>query len=76
MHSETLAEIQVATPVYGKKTVNLTPLKNLAREQLPLHWITRELILTEDNELDASVFLARLPLYLRLIDFDSRSRNK
>jgi len=76
MNSMSSAEIQIATPVYVKKTVDLIPLKKFAKEKLPLHWITRELILAEDSELDISVFLARLPLYFRLIDFDCRRRNK
>lgn len=46
--------------------VNLSRLKTFALEKLPKDWPLREILLAENEEIDVSTFLARLPLYLKL----------
>jgi len=53
--------------------VNIGQLKKFGLEEIPPDWPLREILLAESEELDVSVFLARLPLYLKLSSF-KRSR--
>ena len=52
-----------------KAKVNIRQLKNYAFTQLPKTLALREIILSEEDELEVSIFLARLPLYLKLSRF-------
>jgi hypothetical protein len=49
-----------------KTRISMVELKKHASEKLPREWPLREILLSEPDELSTSVFLARLPLYLRL----------
>jgi len=51
----------------SKTKINIRKLKNFAFDDLPKDWPLREILLSEDDELDVSTFLARLPLWLNLI---------
>jgi hypothetical protein len=42
-------------------------LKKMSREKMPSDWMLREILLSEPDELPASTFVARLPLYLKLL---------
>ena len=46
--------------------VNMRQLKNFAVKDLPFDWILREILLSESDEIPVSLFLARLPLYLKI----------
>ena len=46
--------------------VNIRKLKQFAFEKLPKNWPLREILLSEEDELEIHVFLARLPIWLRL----------
>jgi len=46
--------------------VNIGRLRKFALEELPRNWVLREVLITEDEEIDVSTFLARMPLWLRL----------
>lgn len=48
------------------RTVNIKPIKAFAMEKLPKDNPLRLVLLLEDDELDAAVFLARLSLWLKL----------
>ena len=49
-----------------RRKVNLQPLKAFALK-LPSNSTLREILLLEDDELDVHTFLARMPIWLRLI---------
>jgi len=53
-------------PKIPKKRVNISKLKNFAISKLPFGSPLREVLVSEDRELDVNTFLARLPLYLKL----------
>jgi len=46
--------------------VNTSRLKSFAISKLPFGSPLREVLVSEDRELDVDTFLARLPLYLKL----------
>jgi len=46
--------------------IDISKLRNFAANELPLGSPLREVLVSEDSELDVKTFLARLPLYLRL----------
>jgi hypothetical protein len=46
--------------------VNIRRLREFAFNELPKDWALREILLAESEEMEISVFLARLPLWLRL----------
>ena len=43
-----------------------------AAEKLPLNWPVRNILLLESQEIEVSVFLARLPVYLHLLNLGGR----
>ena len=49
-----------------RRKVNLQPLKVFALN-LPPNSALREILLLEDDELDVHTFLARMPIWLKLI---------
>ena len=51
---------------YDAKKVVIRKLKEFAFEKLPKNWPLREILLSEEDELDIHVFLARFPIWLRL----------
>jgi len=51
----------------GMKTVNITRLKGFAAEKLPHHSALSKVLLQEKDEVPASEFLARVPVYLVLL---------
>lgn len=54
----------------SKTKVNIEKLKEFALYELPKHWPLRNIILSEkEDELNIDVFLARLPILLRLSRF-------
>ena len=57
-----------------KKLVNISKLKNFAISKLPFGSPLREVLVSEDRELDVNTFLARLPLYLRLSRLEENRR--
>jgi hypothetical protein len=60
------AEIQELKKLYNQK-VDLTRLKQLAREKLDLNSPLRELLLLENENLGGQEFLAKLDLWLKLL---------
>jgi hypothetical protein len=50
-----------------EQQVCLKPLKAYVTQQVPTDWPLRRVLLEENDSLDISIFLSRLPLYLRLI---------
>jgi len=46
--------------------VNIQKLKKFALEKLPKNSALREVLISEEDKLDITVFLARLPLWLKL----------
>ena len=71
MNPKFTAEIQVQGDSLPRKKVSLTSLKAFA-ETLPHDWPCREILMAESEELDVSTFLARLPVWLRLIKLGRR----
>lgn len=55
----------------SKHHVNMKQVKRFAAERLP-ECSLREILLLEDDKLDAHIFVARLPVWLRLIDISER----
>jgi hypothetical protein len=54
-------------PIEMSKTkISIRKLKDFAFAQLPKDWPLREILLSEEDELDIYVFLARLPVWLKL----------
>jgi hypothetical protein len=53
--------------VHGEKVIgiDIRPLKEFARKKMPLSPL-REVLLIEEDVIDANAFLAKLPLWLRL----------
>lgn len=51
------------------RLVDINRLKKFAFNKLPKDWPIREILLSENDELDVSVFLARLPVWLKLSRF-------
>jgi hypothetical protein len=49
-----------------KGKINIKKLKQFALENLPQNSVLREVLLSQDDELEIYVFLARLPLFLKL----------
>lgn len=49
-----------------KAKISIRKLKDFAYRELPKNWPLREILLLENEEIDVSTFLARLPLWLRL----------
>jgi hypothetical protein len=49
-----------------KGHLNISRLRKFALDELPRNWALREVLLAENEEIDTSVFLALLPLWLRL----------
>ena len=49
-----------------KIKVNIRKLKSFAFAQLPKDCVLREILISEEDELDVSIFLARLPVWLKL----------
>lgn len=62
--------------VMAKTKVNIQKLKNFAFTRLPKPFALREILLSEEDELEVSIFLARLPLYLKLSRFRVREDTK
>jgi len=50
----------------SKTKVNIRELTNFAFSQLPKDWALREILLGENDVVDVSAFLARLPVWLQL----------
>jgi hypothetical protein len=61
------AEIQELKKLYNQK-VDLTRLKQLAREKLGLNSPLRELLLLENENLGGQEFLTKLDLWLKLLN--------
>ena len=49
-----------------REKVDMRALKSFAIQKLPKEWPLREILLSDEDELEITVFLARLPLWLRL----------
>ncbi|MEM3697092.1 MAG: hypothetical protein QXQ94_06285 [Candidatus Bathyarchaeia archaeon] len=49
--------------------VSIKKLKEFAIYKLPKNSALREILISEENELDINVFLARLPVWLKLSRF-------
>jgi len=50
----------------SKTKINIRRLKDFAFTKLPRSWILREIILNERDELDASEFVAKAEIWLKL----------
>ena len=51
----------------SKTKISIRKLKDFAFTQLPKDWALREILLSEQDALDIYVFLARLPVWLKLL---------
>jgi len=49
--------------------VNIQKLKEFALEKLPKNSALREVLISEEDKLDITIFLARLPVWLKLSRF-------
>ncbi len=49
--------------------VNIKKLKEFALDKLPKNNALREVLISEEDELDIKIFMARLPVWLRLNRF-------
>lgn len=47
-------------------TIDTSRLKDFAIDRLPHGSVLREVLITQESQMDVRTFLARLPLYLRL----------
>jgi len=47
--------------------INIQRLKDFAFSEIPKDWPLREILITESEEVDVSTFLARLPVWLKLL---------
>jgi hypothetical protein len=56
--------------------LDISKLKSFAIDNLPVGSPLREILLGENNEMTVDVFLARLPLYLRLSKLQNCWRNQ
>ena len=50
----------------SKTKINMRKLKEFAFSELPRSWILREIILSERDELEASEFIAKAEIWLKL----------
>jgi hypothetical protein len=46
--------------------VNMGQLKKFACQEIPSDWPLRDVLLSQDDEVDVNTFLACLPIYLQL----------
>lgn len=60
----------------SKTKINIRRLKDFAFTQLPKDWPLREILLSEEDELAIQIFLARLPVWLRLSRVSDTRRGK
>jgi len=44
-------------------------LKEFARQKFPRDSVLREILLSEEDEMEVSTFIARLPVWLKLCNF-------
>jgi hypothetical protein len=49
--------------------VNIKKLKEFAIHKLPKNSVLRDILISEEDELDINIFLARLPVWLKLSRF-------
>ena len=47
--------------------VSMIEIKKIAREKMPIDWPLREILLAEEDHLSTETFVARLPVYLKLL---------
>ncbi|MDH5266272.1 MAG: hypothetical protein OEW62_01185 [Candidatus Bathyarchaeota archaeon] len=52
----------------SRTKINIRRIRNFAFTQLPKEWVLREVLLAENQEIDVFTFLARLPVWLQLIN--------
>jgi hypothetical protein len=57
----------------SESKVDISPLKKFAFEEIPENWPLKDILLAQNDEIEVSTFLARLPLFLQL-NKASRSR--
>jgi hypothetical protein len=57
-----------------KRMVDIRRLKNFAVKELPSGWVLREILLTENDDIEISQFLSRVPIYLRLSRLGGENR--
>jgi hypothetical protein len=53
------------------RKVDIRPLKLFAREKIPLKCVLRDLLLTDNDELEAAEFLVKTKVWLRLLQVRS-----
>jgi len=64
-----LKENRLENNMILRKSVNISPLKKFALEELPKDSPLREILIAETSEIDVSTFLARLPIWVQLSKF-------
>ena len=65
-HSLT-GRINIVEEMFVKRDkISTRKLKDFAFSRLPKQWPLREILLAEEDELETSIFLARLPVWLKL----------
>jgi len=55
-----------------KATIRIRKLKEFAFNHLPKDSMLRDIILSEEDEISVSTFLARLPIWLKLLKIETR----
>jgi len=51
----------------SRTKVNIKKLKDFAYKSLPENWPLREILLSDNEEIDVQTLLARLPIWLKLL---------
>jgi len=51
--------------------LDLRPLKSFVREKLPRKNVLRKVLLTEKDEIDRNEFMAKIDVWLKLLDIDN-----
>jgi hypothetical protein len=54
-----------------QSTVDMTPLKRLALKRLPPASALREVILNEPDEISSSEYIAKLPIWQKLLKIET-----
>lgn len=58
------------------QTVDLRPLKSFAIKNLPNYSVTRYVIISDDDFVNAAEFVARVKIWLSLLQIDFKNGNR
>jgi len=57
-----------------KNKVNIRPLKEFVLKRIPKNWPLREIILSEEDEIEITIFLARIGVWLKIADISAKRK--